>query len=337
MPVEFTSRGYDTTPAKPYGEKAWSGAHSDTPIGSARYGVFKASDWKVSIVAGATRTVSIAPGAGHGCGVTDVTFENETLQFPPSASGTRWDTVAVRRDWTPTAGESKFVIIPGGSTKAVSGARLSAQGEIDDQPIALVPIIENQTQPGEIVDIRCWASNGGVYAKDVLACQYLGQLGAMVTVGYEQYQYILGDNDSPAWVNVGGVMRGPVPLSFDAATYRQQGTWMKSAVKDAAVSRIGRRVELQGGLANEVAIHYDKRDINKPLTEYTLATVPPEFAPKTPSDMLTPLLVNAYQCDVRVTPGGEIKISFKTGVGSVSNKVAAGDMVFMLGGLGWYV
>lgn len=337
MPVEFTSRGYDTTPAKPYNEDAWALAHSTAPIGTSRYGVSGANDWKVSIVAGATRTVSITAGAGFGCGVTDQTSENETLQFPPSASGTRWDTVAVRRDWTPTAGESKFVIIPGGSTKAVSGARLSGPGTIDDQPIALVPIIENQTQPGEIVDIRCWAGNGGIYAKDVLACQYLGQLGAMVTVGYEQYQHILGDNDSPAWVNVGGVMRGPVPLGFDTNTYRQIGTWMKNPVKDAAVSRIGRRVELQGGLANAVDINYDMRDVNKPLTEYTLATVPPEFAPKAPSDLVTPVLVNAYQCDIRVTPGGEIKISFKTGVGSQSNKVAAGQMVFMLGGLGWYV
>lgn len=333
MPVEFTSRGYDTTPAKPYNEDAWALAHSTAPIGASRYGVSGANDWKVSIVAGATRTVSISPGTGFGCGVTDQTFENETLQFPPSASGTRWDTVAVRRDWTPTAGESKFVIIPGGSTRALSGARLSGPGTIDEQPIALVPIIENQTQPGEIVDIRCWASNGGVFAKDGVALQYLSQIASTVTVGYEQYQRILGDNDSPEWVNVGGVMRGPVPLSFDPAIYVEQGTWMKNAVKTPAVSRIGRRVELQGGLANLVPIKYDAMDVNKPQTEYTLATVPPEYAPKSPSEVLTPLLVNAYQADLRVTPGGEIKISFRSGV----PLQIARAMVFQLGGLGWYV
>jgi hypothetical protein len=104
-------------------------------------------------------------------------------------------------------------------------------------------------------------------------------------------------------------------------------------VKAPAVSRIGRRVELQGGLANLVPIKYDAMDVNKPLTEYTLATVPPEFAPKAPSEVLTPLLVNAYQADLRVTPAGEIKISFRSGV----PLQIARAMVFQLGGLGWYV
>lgn len=324
MPVEFTSRGYDTTPAKPYGEGAWSIAHSNAPIGSARYGVFKADHWKVSIVAGATRTVSIAPGVGHGCGVTDETFENETLQFPPSASGTRWDTVAVRRDWNPTAGESKFVIIPGGSTKAVSGARLSGPGNIDEQPIALVPIIENQTQPGEIVDIRCWASNGGVYAKDVLACQYLGQLGAMVTVGYDQYQYILGDNDSPAWVKVGGVMRGPVPITL-TSEYRHMGTHLLESMKDAAVSSIGSRASAEGGIANNIPISYAAK------TAYIIGKFDPAFAPKVQSEPFPQTIAGLYQCQMWVTPAGEIRVSFRVAV----PQQPIGDMVFPLSGLGW--
>ncbi|MFP3579987.1 hypothetical protein SB659_10440 [Arthrobacter sp. SIMBA_036] len=197
MPVAFTSHGYDTTPAKPYNEDAWANAHPF--IGAAKYGVNGPGDWKVSIVAGATRTVSIAPGGGWGCGVTDETSQNETLQFPPSASGVRWDTVAVRRDWTPTAGVSQFVIIPGGSSKAISGSRLFGPGQIDDQPIALVPIKENQTQPDPVVDIRCWAANGGVVAKDAAALGYLARLGARVKIGNATWSYGLDKNDSPIW------------------------------------------------------------------------------------------------------------------------------------------
>jgi hypothetical protein len=268
--------------------------------------------------------VSITAGTGFGCGVTDQTFENETLQFPPSASGTRWDTVAVRRDWTPTAGESKFVIIPGGSTKAVSGARLSGPGTIDEQPIALVPIIENQTQPGEIVDIRCWASNGGVYAKDVLACQYLAQLGAMVTVGYDQYQYLLGDNDSPAWVKVGGVMRGPVPITL-TNEYRHIGTHLGEGMKDAAVSRIGPRASTEGGIANNVKITYSAN------TAYIIGKFDPSFAPKTRSDPFPQTIVGLYQCKMWVTPAGEIRVSFLVPV----PEQPIGAMVFPLSGLGW--
>lgn len=201
MPVVFTSRGYDTTPAKPYTEDAWANAHGDSFIGAAKYGVNGPGDWKVSIVASATRTVSIAPGHGWGCGVTDSTSQNETLQFTPSASGSRWDTVAVRRDWNPTAGLSQFVIIPGGSSRAISGSRLFGPGDIDDQPIALVQIKENQTQPEAVVDLRCWAANGGALVKDTAALAYLTRLGARVRVGSVTWFYGLSGNDTPGWTS----------------------------------------------------------------------------------------------------------------------------------------
>ena len=202
MPVTFISRGYDTTPAKPYGEKAWAEAHGDSFIGAAKYGVNGAADWKVSIVASATRTVSISAGSGWGAGVTDTTDQNETLQFAPSASGSRWDTVAVRRDWTPTAGVSQFVVIPGGSPRAISGSRLYGPGTIDDQPIALVQIKENQTQPEAVVDLRCWAANGGVEARDVAALEYLSRIGARVKIGSTTWSYGFTDlNYTPSWIS----------------------------------------------------------------------------------------------------------------------------------------
>ncbi|QSZ53267.1 hypothetical protein RI444_15475 [Paenarthrobacter sp. AT5] len=199
MPVVFTSRGYDTTPAKPYTEDAWANAFGDSFIGASKYGVNGAGDWKVSIVANATRTVSIAAGKGWGCGVTDETTQNETLQFAPSASGARWDTVAVRRDWNPTAGVSQFVIIQGGSSRAISGSRLFGPGDIDDQPIALVQIKENQTQPEAVVDLRCWAANGGVIIRDDAARSYLARLGAEVRLGSVTWFYGMDGNGTPAW------------------------------------------------------------------------------------------------------------------------------------------
>lgn len=201
MPVEFISRGYDTTSDKPYTEGFWAHAHSDVPIGSATYGVRGTADWKVTPVVGADRTVSIAPGYGWGCGVTDQTTANETLQFDTNSSGTRYDLVVVRRDWTPTAGVSKFEVVKGSTSKAIPGTRLSGPGVVDEQPIAMVPIVAGQTQPGPIIDLRCWAGNGGVVAKDVLALGYLAEVGACVLIGSTTWRYGLGSNDAPSWLS----------------------------------------------------------------------------------------------------------------------------------------
>jgi hypothetical protein len=197
MAVTFTSHGYDTTTGNPYTEVAWSDAHP--PIGASTYGVRSGGDWKVTAVTGADRTVSIAPGFGWGHGVTDVTATNDTIQLDTISSGSRWDLIVARRDWTPTAGETKFMKINGGATKAIPGGRLSGNGAIDDQPLALVQVTAGQTQPTAIVDLRCWARNGGVAAKDDLVKGYLTDLGTEVYINGIEWRYVPGANDVPEW------------------------------------------------------------------------------------------------------------------------------------------
>ena len=210
MPVAFISHGYDTTAANPYNEDAWALAHP--VIGACAYGVEAPGSWKVSPVTGADRTVSVAPGFGWGYGVTDKTTTNETLQLDAIVSGVRWDLVAVRRDWTPTAGETKFTIVKGGATKAIPGGRLSGPATIDDQPIALVQVTAGQTQPTAIVDLRVWASNGGAVAKDALALGYLNRLGAHIKIGNATWRYELGENDVPGWTSTAALAQ-PIALS----------------------------------------------------------------------------------------------------------------------------
>jgi hypothetical protein len=198
MAVTFISHGYDTTTGNPYTEIAWADAHP--AIGSGTYGVRSGNDWKVTAVAGQDRTVSIAEGFGWGAGVIDLTVENETIQLDTISSGSRWDLIAARRDWTPTAGETKFMKINGGSTRAIPGGRLMTPGGIDDQPLALVQVTAGQTQPTAIVDLRCWATNGGMVAKDDLAKNYLNKLGTEVFINGVEWRYIPGDNDVPTWI-----------------------------------------------------------------------------------------------------------------------------------------
>lgn len=197
MAVTFISHGYDTTTGNPYTELAWADAHPR--IGSGSYGVRSGGDWKVTAVAGQDRTVSIAEGFGWGAGVIDKTVANDTIQLDTISSGSRWDLIVARRDWTPTAGETVFMKINGGSVKAIPGGRLATPGGIDDQPLALVQVTAGQTQPTAIVDLRCWATNGGMVAKDDLVKSYLNDLGTELYINGTVWRYIPGDNDVPMW------------------------------------------------------------------------------------------------------------------------------------------
>jgi len=203
MAVTFISNGYDTTSTNPYTETAWAEAHPS--IGLARYGVRSPLDWKVSAVAGLDRTVSINAGRAYGHGVTDKTVENETIQLDTIASGSRWDLIVCRRDWTPTAGESKFVKINGGSTAVIPGGRLVGPGNIDDQPLALVQVTAGQTQPTAIIDLRTWSGDGGGFiAADDLVRSFMNTVGTRLYVQSTGQDWVrkVGANDTPAWVEV---------------------------------------------------------------------------------------------------------------------------------------
>lgn len=240
MAVTFISHGYDTTTGNPYTEIAWADAHPR--IGSGTYGVRSGGDWKVTAVAGQDRTVSIAAGFGWGSGVIDQTVANDTIQLDTISSGSRWDLIVARRDWTPTAGETVFMKINGGSVKAIPGGRLETPGGIDDQPLALVQVTAGQTQPTAIVDLRCWAVNGGMVAKDDLVKSYLNDLGTELYINGVQWRYIPGANDVPEWISV-----DTTQSSADISTYGPGWTALAGNHKPRLV-RSGGMIHLIGGV-----------------------------------------------------------------------------------------
>jgi len=204
MAVVFTSHGYDTTSTNPYTETAWADAFPS--IGLASYGVRSPLDWKVTPVAGQDRTVSIGAGWGFGHGVTDSTYQNDTIQLDTIGSGSRWDMIAVRRDWTPTAGVTKFVKVNGGATAVIPGGRQANPGGIDDQPLALVQVTAGQTQPTAIIDLRTWSGDGGglIGAHDLVRT-FLNRTGTRISIGDIDWLRRVGANDTPEWIKVGGV------------------------------------------------------------------------------------------------------------------------------------
>lgn len=200
MAVAFTSHGYDTTPSNPITENVW-GFDFFPQIGSSTYGVRGAGDWKASGVAGQDRTVSVSSGRGWGHGVTDKTDANETLQLETIASGTRWDMIAVRRDWTPTAGVSKFQVIKGGATQTIPSGRLLGPS-VDDQPIWLVQVTAGQTQITGLIDLRVWVGDGaGIVAGSDLVRSYMDAVGTRINADGIDWLRKQDGNGTPFWEN----------------------------------------------------------------------------------------------------------------------------------------
>ena len=211
--MAITSFGYDGSVS----EVAW--ATMVTGVGSSEYGVLGSNDFKTTAVAGADRTVSIAAGSAWGKGVYDTSDANITVQLDTVASGSRWDLVAIRRNWSGAAGTTSVVKINGGASKLIP-ARNVNPGVLDDQPIALVQVTAGQTQPTAIVDLRAWGGNGGMAAMDTLALNYLNRVGSQVTIGGDVWVSTPSTSGTVSWTKASGISS----VSLAGATVGLAGT-----------------------------------------------------------------------------------------------------------------
>ena len=114
------------------------------------------SNLTVSVVSGVDRTVQISAGYAYGHGIRDTFASATTLQLATIASGTRWDCIAVRRDWG--ANSSTLVAIAGNSTQQIPAGRNANPGTLDDQPIALVQLTAGQQAPTAVVNLTAQSS-----------------------------------------------------------------------------------------------------------------------------------------------------------------------------------
>lgn len=236
--MAFTSIGYDGS----VNEKQW--AELVPSAGSSTYGVKEADDLKVTAVPGSPLTVSVASGSGWGHGVLDTEAANTTIACEALSSGTRWDLIAIRRNWQPLAGGPTAVVaISGTATKELPGApnRKIVPGVEDDQPLALVQWSSTQTQPVEIIDLRCWAGNGGLVAKDDLVRTFMLSSGTRIHINGFEWVRRPGDNDSLEWVNL--------DVGNSASDVQAMGTGWTALTGNhkPRLIRQGRMVDLIGG------------------------------------------------------------------------------------------
>lgn len=201
--MAITSIGYDGQ----VGESQW--AKMIPFVGSSTYGVVGPDDWKVSSHPTTDKAVNVSPGSGWGHGVFDSSDSTYTVTCPPLSSGTRWDMIAVKRDWNGTAGATTFTYVVGSGVMQLP-AYTSDPGNVDYQPIALVQWTAGQTKPTAIVDLRVWSANGGLLAKDSLAQSYVDELGTVMTVGGDEWRRVTDANGVPTWSRASSFQRIPL-------------------------------------------------------------------------------------------------------------------------------
>lgn len=166
------------------------------------YGVYDADDFRVLTHPSIPNALTVKAGRAHGYGVADTAAEDQIVQCEPllGTGAVRWDLVTIRRNWQPLlGGPSTLKAVQGGTEPKIPAGRKVGPGIEDDQPIALAKWVGNQNTPSEIIDLRCWAGNGGVVAAHILALDYLARPGADVLIGGTSYRYAMGANSVWGW------------------------------------------------------------------------------------------------------------------------------------------
>lgn len=146
----------------------------------AEYGVVGLNSFAVGAGPG-EREVRVQPGRAVGQGVIDDSDAIESLVGTPVTSGSRWDLIALRRNWA--TGLSTCVLIPGSAEKVVPVAEMErGPGEIDDHPLGLARFAAGQVAAQEFIDLRVWYGTGGAAAKSLLVRQFLERTGSRVWI-----------------------------------------------------------------------------------------------------------------------------------------------------------
>jgi hypothetical protein len=163
-------------------------------IGASKYGVVGANDLKVSTTTG-DRMLLVAAGVAWGHNIQDTLDTSVSIQLNSVSSGSRWDLIVVRRD--ATAGSS-IEYVTGTSSKVLPSLTTGNTSHAD-QPLALCRVDAGSTTVQEAIDLRCWAANGGLYAADLLARDYLNVPGARVRIGGELHEYVPNSQGTFVW------------------------------------------------------------------------------------------------------------------------------------------
>lgn len=251
------------------------------------YGVAGAEDFQVSAGPG-DREVLILPGAAGGHGILDVSNGIESVLAAPVASGSRWDTLVLRRDWE--SEQTTPVLIQGGPEKAIAAGRLTGPGVRDDQPIALCRFSAAQTVMQESGDLRVWQGAGGAFARSSGVLDYLTDIGTQVQIGGVTWARVLNAAGAPVWARGAALDSGWVILTSFAAG------WSAAAGHQPRLRVQGDRVEIFGAVSRTNA-----GGIN-------LLTIPGPYRPKDQAFIGAGVNSRGNAYELYLAPTGQLSI-----------------------------
>ncbi|MGP5071656.1 hypothetical protein ACTXI0_04530 [Arthrobacter rhombi] len=193
--MAFSSIGYDgTVDEVEFGRLMAYSASSE-------YGVNYPTAFQISAIAGESLMLKLTSGLAWTAGVVDSTPAETTVVLDPVTSGTRWDLIVVRRNWSPPGGETSIAVVKGGASKQIPD-RERARGVLEDQPLWLVRVDQGRSVPSEYVDLRVFARNGGCTANDDLVRSYMNTLGTMIEVNGVLWLRVVDSASLPSWKKV---------------------------------------------------------------------------------------------------------------------------------------
>jgi len=246
---------------------------AQTPIILGRgvlYSVEGPGDLAVTAGGAGDRAGTVAPGSAWGDGVLSMWNSGAVLNGEAVGSGSRWDTVVVRREWTPNdepTGTATLMLLEGGTSAAISPSRTTDRGvTTSDQPLALVRFDAGSTNVGQIIDLRVWAGEGGGLVGAAEQAQlYLSSPGSQFMVG-DRLHVRRMVSGSPSWGSY-DLSRLSAVIDQTTGTIATAGAWTNSI----RWSRTGNVVTLQG-------IPRRSGGLSNP-TSSTICTVPAALRP----------------------------------------------------------
>lgn len=256
--MAFASTFYDTLPGEGVKETTW--AQSAASRGEL-FGVIGKDDFTLTPNLSTPYAVNISGGKAFGHGIWDeVTGSSRVDSAAPAAGATRWDLIAIRRDWQPTGGgPSSLVSVKGTTSAAIPTTRENRPGIIADQPLWLVQWVGGQNMPKAVIDLRCFPGPGGMEIQNELARTYLEYPGAMLKYrnslwcyeakanniwDWQKYQLVAGNavlirsGFKVVWTNVDGFTTVPFDENFPTTCQVAVGAPMNPPVNGAVLQFI---------------------------------------------------------------------------------------------------
>lgn len=196
--MAIVSRGYDGTITE-----------ADWALLAPGLGAYESvtSGLGATVLTSPDRAVRIAGGAAVGHGVLDVSDTAVTVACGSVASGVRWDTVALRRNWATNT--TSIVVVAGTATTMVAPGVQANPGVSDDQPLYLAKVQAGSSVIVELVDVRVRASKA-LTVSDLVGLPSAPE-GTVAFVGDRLYRRVADAAGVLSWT--GGV--DPVPITVN--------------------------------------------------------------------------------------------------------------------------